>query len=113
MTFQVGHPQCNTGRTHFKKGHVSWLKGTEGIVIPNKGSFRKGHNAGIKHENYNGGLCFDKNKNRWLIWCRDNTYQAYARALMEAYLRRMIRSGEIVHHINHDSTDDRIDNLKI
>lgn len=31
----------NKSRTKFKKGNISWLKGTKGIVKPNKGSFTK------------------------------------------------------------------------
>ena len=49
--------RTNTGRTHFKKGQVSWNKGTKdvvkawnkgtkGLCKPNSGSFQKGQNAG-------------------------------------------------------------------
>ena len=27
MPFYKGHPQYNTGRTHFKKGHIPWMEG--------------------------------------------------------------------------------------
>lgn len=35
----------------FQKGHVSWLKGTKGLIKSNSGSFKKGLKAhlGIKH----------------------------------------------------------------
>lgn len=59
--FQKGHPQFNTGKTHFKKGLVPWNKDKPGVMpIPwNKGKhtglvprsvFKKGHiswNKGI------------------------------------------------------------------
>jgi hypothetical protein len=113
MTFQLGHPQFNTGRTHFKKGMTPWLKGTKGLMKPNSGSFKKGHNAGINHPRYKGGLCFDKQKKRWLITCRDGSFQIYARAVFESFIKRELMGFEIIHHINEDSTDDRKENLKL
>ncbi len=101
--FKIGHSVRNTGRTHIKKGqHFS--PATE---------FKKGDNTGEKSYRYNGGLCFDKRKNRWLIWCRDNTYVAFARAVMESALKRQLESFELVHHRDNDSTNDELSNLKI
>lgn len=40
--FQKGHPQLNTGRTHFKKGYIPWHKGTKGVIkIWNRGKTKK------------------------------------------------------------------------
>jgi hypothetical protein len=113
MTFQKGHIQFNTRKTHFKKGHISWLKGTKGLVKSNSGSFRKGHNAGKLHENYKGGLCFDKNKKRWLIWCRDNKYVLYSHAVFEGYTKNEIRKNYIVHHVDGNSQNDELYNLQL
>jgi len=35
----------------------------------------------------------------------------YARAVLEANLKRQLKNDEIVHHVNRDHTDDRIGNL--
>jgi len=113
MTFQKKHPQFNTGRTHFKKGHTSWLKGTKGIVKPNKGSFKKGEKTGKQVFSFNNGLCFDKAKNRWLIWCKDKTYVSFSRAVIESILKKHLDKGKIIHHINRDSLDDNPDNLVV
>lgn len=58
------------------------------------------------------GLCFDKSQNRWFIHCRDGSYTAYARAVMECHMKRLLTSEEEVHHVNRDSTDDRLENLQ-
>jgi hypothetical protein len=68
---------------------------------------------GPENNRYNGGLCFDKNQGRWLICTRDGKAILYARAVMEAHLRRFLRSDEIVHHRNGDPADDRVENLQI
>lgn len=40
----------NTGRTHFKKGHIPWIKGKSGtgLIKPNSGSFKKGNPSPLK-----------------------------------------------------------------
>jgi hypothetical protein len=73
------------------------------------GQFSKGH----RPANYNGGLTFHRPTGRWKIVCRDGTRVAYYRAVMEADLRRPLRPEEVVHHLNGDSTDDRIENLQL
>lgn len=67
--------------------------------------------AGKSNPRFNGGLTF--HRDRWRIYCRDHSFVAFARAVVAAELRRPLTSDEIVHHINGDSTDDRIENLVI
>lgn len=76
----------------------------------NKGSFKKGHNAGSRHPRYNMGLTFDK-KGRCIIHCKDRTMYAYYRAVVESSVKRKLSKDDIVHHINNDVTDDRMENL--
>ena len=47
--------------------------------------------------------------NRWTIW-RDGKLVYRYRALMEEHIGRPLASDEHVHHINGDSSDDRIEN---
>ena len=106
---QFAHPL----KSWFKPGHAPWLKGTKGLAKANRGSFQKGHKAGVNHHRYNGGLCIDKRSGRFLIWCRNNRYEFFSRAVIESHLMRPLETSEIVHHLNGDPTDDRISNLVI
>jgi len=50
MVFIKGHAYCGSRENLFKKGHVSWLKGTKGLVKASN-PFLKGHtpwNKGVK-----------------------------------------------------------------
>lgn len=78
MVFRIGHIQYNSGRTHFKKGHVPWHKdkklslshkkklseshkgqkpwntGIKGIHLSPQTEFKKGENIGIKNGQWKG-----------------------------------------------------------
>lgn len=69
--------------------------------------------AGAKHPLYNGGLSYSTTERRWVIHCRDGSLMRFARAVMEAGIRRPLHSEEIVHHRNGDPSDDRIENLAL
>jgi hypothetical protein len=60
-----------------------------------------------------GGICYNKAMGRWVICCRDRTLLLYYRGVMAAHVGRLLRSDELVHHINEDPADDRIENLQI
>lgn len=68
---------------------------------------------GAKNPRYNGGLCFSKRLGRWVICCRDGTLMYFYRGVMAAHLGRLLRPDELVHHVNGDPTDDRVENLEI
>lgn len=77
------------------------------------GVAKRGVSPANRHPLYNGGLCFDKGGNRWRIMCRDGTQMPYYRGVMAGQVGRLLRSDELVHHVNEDSADDRPDNLEI
>lgn len=65
-----------------------------------------------KHHNWNGGVMTNKN-GRVFIRIAKGVYKARSRIIMENKLNRILSSKEIVHHINGDPSDDRIENLII
>lgn len=72
-----------------------------------------GAGTGAANPMFNGGLCFNKRLNRWVIVCRDGSLYYYARAVLEAKLGRALGSHEVTHHVNSDPTDDRPENLDV
>ena len=66
---------------------------------------------GERNPKFNGGL--SESEGRTVIVHRDGTWTFYYRALMEAHLGRELLPSEVVHHINGDPTDDRIENLQV
>ncbi len=70
--------------------------------------WRQGHNpqtARIKLVKYDG--------RRFYVRDREGRKVYWYRVLMMGELRRELREGEIVHHLNGDRTDDRIENLRL
>ncbi len=73
---------------------------------------------GENHYNWKGGKIKDSN-GYILIKCRNHPhkngwgYVREQRLVMEKYLGRYLKSEEVVHHINKNITDNRIENLKL
>jgi hypothetical protein len=55
---------------------------------------------------------FNKKLGRWMVWVDGRQMYRY-RWVMEQHLGRPLEADEQVHHINGDSTDDRLDNLRL
>lgn len=109
-----GYCQCGCGQ---KTAIIKYNNKRRGEVRGQPARFIKSHNfhhqRGVKHYRYNYGIYFMKRDKRWMINCRDGSTVPFCHAIMEAALKRNLRSDEVVHHINGDSTCDEIWNLKV
>ena len=45
--------------------------------------------------------------------CANKNYVLRSHLVVEKHLGRYLVNGEVVHHLNHDCTDDRIENLQV
>lgn len=110
--WQTRHP--NQGC--FKKGNVPWLTGTKGAVKPNTGSFKPGHTR--------NGVCpigtertrkrqREPGKRVW-IKVRDRRHPSDW-ILRAVYVWQAANGplprGAVVHHMNGNTLDDRLENL--
>ena len=92
----------NNPRIGRKEDHYNW-----------KGGILKNGNGYIleyvtKHNPYYQMATFSKGKKS-----RFGAYCLQHRLVMAKHLKRTLEPNEIVHHINGDKTDNRIDNLKL
>lgn len=98
-----GHPQSNTGRTHLKKGIIPWNTGKP-LSEEHKEKDRRGH--------WKNGTMIDTRGYR-LIYIKPHKYKAEHRLIVEKQIGRELHTWEIIHHINQNRLDNRIDNLQI
>ena len=94
----LGHPQYNTGKTHFRKGH--------------------GMNKGSENPQWKGGRTQSKNgyvfiKINGHPMANSGGYIMEHRLVMSEYLGRILSRKEIVHHKNKIPSDNRIENLEV
>ena len=103
----------NTGRTHFKKGHVPVIKPITNTTR-HKMSIAK---IGTSSNAWKGGKTIEGGDT--FIWnpkhpfCNNKGYIKRSRFMIEKKLKRYLTSSEVVHHINGIKDDDRIKNLKL
>jgi len=93
------------GRTTVNRWiHKHNIKIPEGKIIGTQ--FKKGEHP----YNYKGGILITK-EGYIIIYNGKGGYDRKHRLIMEKHLNRKLTSNEIVHHINGDKTDNKINNL--
>lgn len=68
---------------------------------------------GSKSPHWRGGISVSTQGYRMVYFGYGKFYILEHRLVMERFLGRKLKSSEIIHHINHNKTDNRIENLKI
>lgn len=81
------------------------------VALP-RGRFRSGHNRRGQFERPVRAWT-TRGKRRWYVAARDGSNVKYARVVMEGHLGRELLPDEVVHHINGNSEDDRLENLRV
>ena len=88
--------------TEFKKGHIPVNKGKK---MPQISGEKNGHWKGGRFINKNGYiLIWNSNKRKYIF---------EHRIIMEKHLKRKLTKNDFIHHINHNPSDNRIENLKL
>jgi hypothetical protein len=107
--------QC--GATFFTTKQQAYQRGARfcSHLCAARGTAPQRMRLGKANPSYNGGLSQRKGDGRWEIICRDGSRYLYARAVMQAEIAGSITltEDEIVHHVNGDPSDDRIENLEV
>lgn len=68
---------------------------------------------GKNHPWHKGQSYISKVRGRYVLKCRDNSVEAWARIIMANKIGRQIKHGEVVHHIDGNKTNDHPDNLML
>ena len=74
--------------------------------------YRSNNIIGDKHPNWTGGSSMTVNGYRH-TWASSKNRVLEHRHVMEQHLGRKLKRSEHVHHINHNKTDNRIENLRV
>lgn len=91
----------------FKKGNSPWNKDTKGVMPK---PWNKGNGEYKNRKNYHGYI---------LIYCPEHKYankDGYVlehRYVYEKKINRTLESFEIIHHINENRSDNRLENLQL
>lgn len=115
MEFPKGFCECGCGeKTNLApctRKAISQVKG-EPLRYLN-GHQSRGHNQGAANGRWKGGKIFNKALGRWMVSRGDGVLVGRSRVVMREHLGRNLGREEVVHHINGDKTDDRIENLQL
>lgn len=87
-------------------------KARKGISVSAASQFKKGQNTKEANHSWNGGR-HQTRGGYMVVLVGVKKYQLEHRYIMENHLGRKLKKREHVHHLNHDRTDNRIENLKV
>lgn len=94
------------------KGKKIWCTGKKLTMEHRKklSQAKIGKYIGFKHPNWKGGRKTDE-RGYIRIWIGIKRWRYEHKLVMEKHLGRKLKTGEVVHHINLDKSDNRIENL--
>lgn len=134
---EVGGKIMAISSTRFKKGHIPWIKGkhhsnrTKDLLSEmNKGKHHseetkeKIRKSNRRENNFSWKGGFIKDTDGYMLFnvpdgcrfsCMKNRdgYIAVHRLVMASYLQRPLKPKEIVHHINRNINDNKVENLEL
>lgn len=104
----------------FKKGIIPWNKGKKGVYSEETLDLMKNFRKNIirdKHPRWNGGIRMANGYITILMpehpYCGKKGYVREHRLIMESHIGRILLPTEVVHHINSNKLDNRIENLML
>lgn len=129
MAFKKGHIAWNKGKHHSKETIEKCRKANKGKHYSPKTEFKKGQKhsrnwkkamnklRGEGNPSWKGGEIITKRGYVYIYKPEHpfaiNNHILKHRLIMENYIERYLKPSEIIHHINGNSLDNRVKNLKI
>jgi len=104
-------------KKHAHKGRAAWTPESEASYSEKmSGSKNPAWKGGVTyfktHGNYRG-VKYVRCPQEYLSMARKDGYVMEHRLIVARAIKRCLKRSEVVHHINHDPTDNRLENLQL